>query len=298
MHRISARFIVCAMGLVATLAEAAVTPVSFSQGKIDRAPALNWSPPHVYEAVPSLSAIPPCLLPDVLKQAGRRAEELVDHLQNFNAHEHVRIEQIDRDGLSEMFVAGKFDYLVDFGEQSRPLAVHETRSSLEGIDDLELDALLDTGLPAMALIFHTSLQDDYEMRCEGFTQWNNRPAWVVSFCQRTGKTPRTISMVTSTGVVPVSIRGRAWIAAGSGHIMHLETNLVKSVLLLGLRADATSIDYAPVKFGSKDVEFWLPKAAIAYADYGKHRTIIEHTFSDYQLFSVHTDQVIEEPKTP
>jgi len=301
-HRISLRFSacasLCAMGLIATLMDAVVTPVIFSQVKVGAAPALSWSPPHVYDAVPSLSATPPCLLPDVLKQAGQRAEELIDHLQNFNAHEHVRFEEIDRDGLSEVFLAGKFDYLVDFGEQSRPVATHEIRSSLEGTDDLELSAHLDRGLPAMALIFHSSLQDDYEMRCEGFTQWNSRPAWVVSFFQRAGKKPRTITMVTPMGVVPVRIRGRAWIAADSGNIMHLETNLVKPVLAIGLRADATSIDYAPVKFESKDVEVWLPKAAIAYADYGKHRTVIEHTFSDFRLFSVHTDQVIEQPKTP
>src|SRR5208282_2806218 len=165
-------------------------------------------------------------------------------------------------------------------------------------ENLELNSLLDTGLPAMALIFHASLQDDYEMHCEGFTQWNNGPAWVVSFCQRAEKKTRTITMVTPKGVFPVGIRGRAWITVGSGHIMHLETNLVKPVLLLGLRADATAIDYAPVKFESKDVEFWLPKAAIAYADYGKHRTVIEHTFSDFQLFSVQTDQVIEQPRHP
>jgi hypothetical protein len=301
-HRTSPRFIACAswcaMGLIATLADAGTVPVCFAQEKADNTPALSWTPPHVYEPIASLSTTPPCVLPDVLNQARQRAEELIDHLQNFNAHEHVRFEKIDRDGLPEMSLAGKFDYLVDFGEQSSPLATHEIRSSLEGTDDLELDSVLDTGLPAMALIFHASLQSDYEMRCEGFTQWNNRPAWVISFCQRTGKKPRTITMVAPTGIFPVSIRGRAWIAAGSGHIVHLETNLVKPVLALGLRANATSIDYAPVKFESKDVEFWLPKAAIVFADYGTHRTVIEHTFSDFRLFSVHTDQVIEQPKSP
>jgi hypothetical protein len=297
-HRISPRVIVCALGLIAALAEGVLAPVSLSQEKMDRAPGLNWSPPHVYDPVPSLSTTPPCNLHNVLKQAGQRAEELIDHLQNFNALEHVRYEEIDRDGLSETSLAGKFDYLVDFGEQSRPLAVHEIRSSLPGADDMELNSRLDTGLPAVVLIFHPSMQGDYEMRCEGFTQWNNRPAWVVYFSQISGKKPRAISVVTPSGSYPLSIRGRAWIAADSGHLMHLETNLVKSVPVIGLRANAASIDYAPVKFASKDVEFWLPRAAIAYADYGKHRTIIEHTFSDFQLFSVHTDQVVEEPKTP
>jgi hypothetical protein len=65
-----------------------------------------------------------------------------------------------------------------------------------------------------------------------------------------------------------------------------------------LRADAVSIDYAPVAFSSRNLELWLPKSAVAYADYGKRRTIIEHTFSDFQLFSVDTQQVIGKPKEP
>jgi len=297
-HRISPPLIVCALALVASLLGALLTPFSFSQEKTDRAPVLSWAPPHVYDPVRSLSTTQPCPLPDVLKQAGERAEELIDHLQNFNALEHVRYEEIDRAGLSETSLAGKFDYLVDFGEQSKPLAVHEIRSSIPGADNTELNSRLDTGLPALVLIFHPSMQGDYDMRCEGLAPWNNQPAWVVYFSQIPGKKPRAITMVTPLGTYPLSIKGRAWIAADSGHLMHLETNLVKSVPLLGLRANAASIDYAPVKFASKNVEFWLPRAAIAYADYGNHRTIIEHTFSDFQLFSVHTDQVVEEPKTP
>lgn len=288
----------CVLGWIAVLAGSAVTPTGFSQEKMDRAPELAWTPPHVFDPVPSLSTTPPCVLPDVLKQAGRRAEELIDHLQNFNALEHVRYEEIDRDGMSETSLSGRFDYLVDFGEQSKPLGVHEIRSSFPGADNTELNSRLDTGLPALALIFHPSLQGDYEMRCEGLTHWDNQPAWLVYFSQIPGKKPRAITMVTPVGAYPISIRGRAWIAADSGHLMHLETNLLKSVPLLGLRANASSIDYAPVKFASKNVVFWLPRAAIAYADYGKNRTIIEHTFSDFRLFSVHTDQVVAEPKTP
>ena len=247
-HRISPLILVCALGLIATIAGVVVTPVSFSQEKIDRAPVLSWNPPHVYDPVPLLSTTPPCDLHNVLKHAGQRAQELIDHLQNFNALEHVRYEEIDRDGLSETSLSGKFDYLVDFAEQSRPLAVREIRSSFPGADNTELNSRLDTGLPALALIFHPSMQDDYEMRCEGLSHWNNQLAWVVYFSQIPGKKPRAISVVTPLGTYPLSIRGRAWIAADSGHLIHLETNLVKSVPVIGLRANAASIDYAPVKF--------------------------------------------------
>jgi hypothetical protein len=43
------------------------------------------------------------------------------------------------------------------------------------------------------------------------------------------------------------------------------------------------------------VEIWLLQSAVAYSDYGGHRLITQHTFSDFQLFSVHTQEVIQKP---
>jgi hypothetical protein len=285
-----------AIGLFATCPAAKSQPSGPTQEKQKKPAELHWDPPQVDEPVPGLSITPPCSLHNVLNQAGHRAAELVDLLQNFDAHEHLRFEQTDRLGMSEMFIAENFDYLVDFGEQSGPLKVQETRTPLAGSDNAHLSTIVDKGLPVLALIFYPGMQSDYEMRCEGSTQWNNQLAWVVYFRQVDGVRPRTLSMGTAASVIPVSLKGRAWIAADTGQIMHLETNLVKGVPIIELRANAVSIDYAPVEFPSRYIQLWLPKSAVAYTDYGKRRTIIEHTFSDFQLFSVQTQQIIEKPK--
>jgi hypothetical protein len=284
------------IALVATFASAKSQPSGPAQDKQDKPAELHWDPPQVDDPVPELSNTPPCSLHDVLSQAGRRAAELVDLLQNFNAQEHLRFAQTDSLGMAEMYIAENFDYLVDFGEQSGPLKVQETRTPLAGSDNARLSTIVDKGLPVLALIFYPGMQSDYEMRCEGFTQWNTLPAWVVYFRQVGGVKPRTLSVGTAANVFPVSLKGRAWIAADTGQIMHLETNLLKGVPIIELRANAVSIDYAPVDFPSRHVQLWLPKSAVAYTDYGKRRTIIEHTFSDFQLFSVQTQQVIGKPK--
>lgn len=286
------------IALLATLAAANSRAAGASQGKQKKPPPLQWNPPQVDAPIPSISATPACPLSDVLKLASLRTTELIDHLQNFDAHEQVRYEETDGLGIPTMAIAEKFDYLVDFGAQPGPLKVHETRMPLAGSDSQNLSTIVDKGLPVMALIFYPELQRDYEMRCEGIGQWNNQPAWVVYFRQINGMRPRTLSMTTAATSFPVSLKGRAWIAADSGQIMHLETNLVKGVPIIELRANAVSIEYAPVAFASRNIELWLPKSAVAYTDYGKRRTIIEHTFSDFQLFSVQTQQVIEKPKQP
>ena len=281
--------------VAASPATAANLPeMSIPRKKKESAPALEWDPPRVDAPVPSISGAQPCALPYVLKQAGERAEELINHLQNFDAHEQIRFEQSDPQGMLEKSMAAKFDYLVDFGEQSGH-KLHETRTLVPGTGDSDLGGLVDVGLPAFAMIFNPALQSDYEMRCEGLSQWSNQPAWVVYFEQSKKKRPRTVSMGTAMNLYPVRLKGRAWIAADSGQIIHLETNLVDGIVVLQLRANSVSVDYAPVKFKSQNEEVWLPQSAVVYTEYFTRRTVIRHTFSDFQLFFVRTQQVIQKP---
>jgi VWFA-related protein len=272
--------------------------------KEETAALFPWDPPEVDAPVPSLSSTPACSLPDVLKLAGQRAEELVSNLQDFDAREQVSLEQSDALGARSMAIEASFDYQVDFTKQSASLGVQEFRSPLASTDARLVGLVGDTGVPALALIFHPELQTDYEMRCEGMGQWNHQPAWVVHFRQISGKRPRTAAIPTPTKAYPVSLKGRAWIAVDSGQVMHLETNLVKGISFLEaqsadpvfVRSNSVSVDYAPVKFQSKNVELWLPASVLTFTDYGSHRMTVKHIFSDFRLFSVQTQQVIEKPK--
>lgn len=286
------------VAVLVIFATASAFPAKTSQTKEKKPPALHWDPPNVDGLVPSLSATPPCSLTDVLKLAGERATELVTHLQNFNAQERIRYSQTDELGMPEVVRDAKFDYLVDFGEISAVPKVHETRTPLASPADASLGATADRGLAILALIFYPALQDDYDMRCEGYSQWNGQPAWVIYFRQSKAKHVRTFGIRTSAQTYPISLKGRAWIAADSGQVMHLETNMMHGIAAIGLQGGAVSVDYAPVKFHTQDVEIWLPQSAVAYSDYGRRRMIFGHTFSDFQLFSVQTQQVIEKPKTP
>jgi hypothetical protein len=69
-----------------------------------------------------------------------------------------------------------FDYLIDFGPQAGPLKIQQTRTPLAGSDSSHLSTIVDKGLSVLALIFYPELQRDYEMHCEGLTQWNNQQA--------------------------------------------------------------------------------------------------------------------------
>jgi hypothetical protein len=276
------------------LCGAPLAPVVRAQ---DDAPAkLAWKPPSAFQPVAGISTTPACDLDAVLASAGRRAEDLLDHLQIFDARERVRFERTDARGASLLYLRGRYDYQVDFGEAMSPLQVHETREPIGHANDSTLGAEIDRGLAAMALIFHPTLQQDFDMHCDGYARRRGRGVFVISFAQMDGKQPHAITIAAGSRKFPIRVRGRAWIAASSGEVMHLETYLMEAVPELGLRSNATSIDYAPVKFQTRSVELWLPQSATVWANYGKRRTIIEHTFSNFQLFSVDTRQVVETPK--
>ena len=160
------------------------------------------------------------------------------------------------------------------------------------------DGVRDAGLPGIALIFHPLYQTDFAMQCEGAADWNGTPAWVIHFQQFKERRSRILSFQTATGSVPAKLKGRAWIAQDSGEIIHVETNLMEGVAMLKLISNSISIDYAPVQFKSQNVTLWLPKKTATYSDFGSKRTIMAHEYSDFKLFSVGTQSVIEKPKVP
>jgi VWFA-related protein len=283
-----------------------VPAAKIGRGGAAREATLHWEPPMVDTPLATLLSTPACSLPSVLKLASLRAEELVENLQRFDAHEQVHFELTDALGVSQSSIQAKFDYIVDFGRQPNELGLHEIRAPLAGTDPRLTGMVADIGVPALALIFYPALQTDYEMRCEGITRWKNKPAWVIYFRQIKGKRARTAGIRTASKVMPVSLKGRAWISADSGEVMHVETNLVEGVAVIEVQKDlpvvvqasAISVDYAPVNFPSKHLQLWLPQFAVSYTDYGKRRMTIRHVFSDFQLASVQTEQTVRSPKEP
>jgi hypothetical protein len=69
-------------------------------------------------------------------------------------------------------------------------------------------------------------------------------------------------------------------------------------ILLAMRSGASISNYAPVQFRTLNVRIWLPQAVDAYCNFDDHRAIFYHTFTNFILFSVQTDQRSQEPRGP
>jgi hypothetical protein len=270
---------------------------ALAQTAKSRSVTLTWNPPNTDSKIADLSNTPPCSLPDVMKQADDSATQLVDNLQRFEA---VELSQSSTDIPETSTVVGseaRFDFTAEFSVRNGSLALKEARQELDH-NNANTAQLEDVGVPALALIFHPLYSIDFTFQCLGAADWNNQPAWAVAFRQVKGRPSRLMAFRTSTGSFGAKLKGRAWIARDSGQVIHLETNLIEPIGLIGLLSNAVSIDYAPVQFQTSKVTLWLPQTAVAYSQYDKYQLVKRHAYSDFKLFSVGTTSVIEKPKIP
>jgi len=257
---------------------------------------LHWSPPDVDAVLPGISGIVPCALPTALGGASERAVELLVNLENFTAKERIEyIKQDDHEALEERD-ASVFDYTFGFETRGDGRSSQEYRTVAKGGHALSASGQ-DTGLAALALIFLPSLQGDYDMRCEGVDKWSGQLAYVVHFQQRKDKPGRTLLLRTDTGVFPVMLRGRAWISMENSQVLHLETNSMSPIPRFKLRSNALAIDYGLVRAHSKNLELWLPQYIEAYWVYETYRMVVSHTLTDFQVFTVETEEKFQ-PPTP
>jgi len=283
--------------LAAAFLIVSITGAARAQNSKIHSATLTWNPPNTDGKIADLSDTPPCSLPDVMKQAEDSATALVDNLQRFDALELSQSKTEIPDTSTLVSSEARFDFTAEFSEKNGFLALKESRLELDHKDS-NAAQLEDVGVPALALIFHPLYSVDFIFQCDGAAQWNSQPAWVVAFRQIKGRPSRLMAFHTSTGSFGAKLKGRGWIARDSGQILHLELNLIEPIGLIGLLSNAVSIDYAPVQFHSSNVTLWLPQTAVTYSQYDKYQLIKRHAYSDFQLFSVGTQSVIEKPKIP
>jgi VWFA-related protein len=250
---------------------------------------LQWAPPLVDMPLGAGASSQTCMLDEILRQAGTRASELFTSLQSFSAQEDIEYQSTDHMGYLQDARIGTFDYLVLFQQTREGTSVQESRQPKRG-SRLQPVFAQDVGLPEMALMFLPEIQTDYEITCEGSAEWNGQSTHVVRFVNRKNRQAHTLSFRDSKGVVyPAKLKGRAWIAVDSGEILHLESSLTDEMPKVRVRHWYLSIDYAPVQFHTQDVRMLLPQIVDAYCDFEDHRTIVYHAFSNFKLFSVHSN---------
>jgi hypothetical protein len=254
--------------------------------------SVAWQPPGIDEAKPSVASGVNCPAADVLAKAGDRVEELVDNVGRFAAIEDLLHERLDNQGNPTSRETRKFDYAAYISQpRTGVLLVDEFRTERYGIDNLP-DQIATSGFPALAMIFHPTMQPDYEITCEGLGDWKGQATWLMHFRAREDRPSHIQDYVVGNHTYPIRLKGRAWITADKFQIVRIESELISPLKGIGFLAEHQIAEYGPVLFEKKNVQLWLPKTAEVYLDFHRHRYYRRHSFDKYMLFSVDsTDKV-------
>ena len=257
-----------------------------------------WQPPGIDESKPAFAAGVTCPYENVIQMSGLRVKQLVDDVARIAAIEHLLHEQLDEMGNPMTKDTRDFNYVVSISE-AKPgfLGVDEYRAEHLGLANFP-DQIASSGFAALALVFHPSMRDNFEMTCEGLGDWHGQSAWVVHFKQRDDRPARIHDYKVGAETYSVKLKGRAWITTDKFQIVRIESELVSPMPEIRLYSEHQVVEYGPIPFGKKNEELWLPKSAEIYFDFRKHRYYRRHSFDHYMLFSVDSDEKRKEPKAP
>lgn len=256
----------------------------------------TWRPASVDDEKQVIASGVACPSDQVIAGAGKRVKELADNVARFDAREDVLHEELDGFGKPFAKETRRFDYMASISADERgELLVDEYRNGLTDQATFP-DHIATIGLPALAFVFHPIRRGDFQMTCEGLGDWQGQATWLVYFRQRSDRPSRQMSYRFPDAEYAVSLKGRAWVAADTFQIVHLEADLLNPMPKIRLLGQHQAVDYGAVFFKKKNTELWLPKSADLYFDFRGHRYHRRHSFQNYKLFSVDTGQKIGAPK--
>jgi tetratricopeptide (TPR) repeat protein len=258
-------------------------------------PPSKWIARDVDDSMPPVESTAGCPLREIQAEAGKRVRGFVDAVNRIAATESLENEIINRSGHPVRHTSRSFSYVASV-QQTRAgfYSMEEYRNGSMSLDEFP-ERIATLGLTALAMVFHPAYVGNYELACEGLSRWHGGLAWQVHFRQKPDQPSRLRSYRVNNVSYPISLRGRAWIAADTFEIESLETDLVSPIPKIQLRAEHIAIEYMPVKFLSRHQELWLPESADIYFDYAHQRMHRRHYFRDYMLFAVDETQQISLP---
>ncbi len=257
-----------------------------------------WQPPGVDEVKVALAPDVACPSEKVVEESGRRVRELVDDVARFAAVEDLFHQALDSYGSPIRTEDRKYNYVASISEpQPGFFSVDEFRSNRLAVPGSP-DDIVSNGFAALALVFHPDMRDNFDLVCEGQGDWHGQAAWLVHFRQRDDRPNRMHSYKVGTQYYPVKLKGRAWIATDTFQIMRIEAEMVNPVPAIQLASEHQIVEYGPVPFQRQNTTLWLPKSAEIYFDFRKRRYYRRHSFDQYMLFSVDSNEKRKEPVVP
>ena len=256
----------------------------------------KWPLTPIDAFVPRMASGVACALPEVLQAVGQNVMTLADNLEKVAAIETIEAVTMDADGNRHYGAPRRNRYVVSITEpRAGQIAVDESRQLIPSRDQPPAGVEI-KGLFALAVIFHPFYAKDFEMRCEGQTEWHGQPVWSVYFKQRAELASRVRIYYADDRKFPVPLKGRAFVTASDFQIVRMETNLVAPISDLKLEHEHLVIEYEPAEFTSRKVTLWLPATGEFLTCLRGRVTHSRYRMNEYMLFNVDVGETVQKPR--
>ena len=249
----------------------------------------TWRPPDIDDAKPTLTPGVPCPSTQVLGEAGKKAQELVQNVTRFAADEDLFHQSLDSVGLATNAETRKYNYVAAISSLPGAVSIAEYRSN-RTVQDGDPDLISTNGFAMLALVFHPEMQGDFDFDCEGQGEWHGQTSWLVHFHQRQDRPNHMQDYNVGRQIFRVDLKGIAWISTDTFQIERIDADIVNPLREIQLLSEHQKVDYGPVPFPKKNTSLWLPKNAEIYLDFRKHHYYRRHSFDHYMLFDVGTSE--------
>jgi tetratricopeptide (TPR) repeat protein len=262
--------------------------------QVPEVPRRSWAPADIDEEIPTTQLDVACPLEQILKETSRRTEGLIESLQRFSADESIEEIDFDKSGKTRKASTERVNYvaLIESGPSGFP-KIREYRTG----SSRNQGSVIDTGSAIFALIFHPTHIGSFNFRCEGMTHVQGSSAWQLRFEEAPDSNHSFQAIRIGGATYLPRLKGRAWVASDRFEVLRMETDLASRIPQVDFNLEHLVINYAPVEFKSHSVRLWVPATTALYIAYRGHRYERVHTFNNFHLFSVESDQQFKEPQT-
>jgi phage terminase large subunit-like protein len=259
---------------------------------------LRRSVPELHGLEPSEDQTP---LAGILEKVGANISSFFRSFPNVTSDEKVEQQTFERDGSIGNSAGASYRYLA-LPEKGKPEgSLKEYRTDTAGhpiITNLfPFHSMLTIGFTGLPILLNAPCQRESRFRYLGREKWRGRETEVVAFAQEPEKAQPAERAQKENRTVPIFMQGIAWIDSASSQLIALRTDLLQPVAEIGLEQETTLITFEPVDFKQLSAPLLLPREVVVTATWSGESFRNIHTYSNYRLFSVATEET-ERPLHP
>jgi hypothetical protein len=234
-------------------------------------------------------------LPMLLDRARAQASAHVEIVSTTNCTERVTQLKLDEAGKTIEKKESTFDYLVLLKPAGSELNLVESRlpaASDRRAKQEPVPLLVSNGFSLLFLVFHPYYSEGFEYTPGEDEMVGGRRFAALRFRHVHG-TRSPVALAVRGREYALDIAGTALLDPDSGSIVRITASLDVDMADVGLRRFLSTIDYAPVSFGTDT--YWLPATVTVDVESRRQHWRNIHQFSKYKRFGVDTKEQVHTP---